>query len=241
MENQIQIESFWTDKLSCERKNNLINLANTVFGPFLTETYYHAKYVENIYGPSLATLVRVDGVAVGTNIMWRNDVDFVKAYQFADTCLLEPFRGKGLFMKLMAHVLDVLGDDLVYGFPGANSYPGCVKIGLHVEHLYKTICLFKNDAVIDDGYAAWWLRAQNGISYINKRGKYYLVRKNKSKPVATLLGRVSDATAQLFPKTEGLCLLEGFDTKSSIYNKNKSIPFVCNKKWNVPYWKIDAI
>ena len=242
----IHFECCWTDQSLPKLKHDCMALVNSGFGSFFTDAFYNAKFIENIYGPSLITVIYVDGVAAGTNVMWRNDLESVKAYQFADTCLLEQYRGRGLFKKLMAYVLEVLGDEtLVYGFPNENSYPGCVKMGLHVEHLYKTLCLFNNNnrknAEIEDGYAAWWLKAQNGISYINKRGAYYLVRKNKTKPVATLLGRVSEATARLFPQTEGFCLLIGFETKSSIYNKNKSIPLVCNKKWKIPYWKIDAI
>lgn len=218
-------------------------LANSVFGAFVTEAYFKSKFIDNIYGPSLITLAYVDGVAAGTDVMWRNDLESVKAYQTVDTCVLELFRGMGLFKKMTAFELGLLGKETpIYGFPNVNSYPGYVKMGWQVKHFYKTPCLSVKNVDIENRYAAWWLKAQNGISYIEKRGDFYLVRKHKSKPVATLLGRVSETTAMLFPKTEGLFLLKRFETKSSIYNKNKSIPLVCNQNWmKIPYWKIDAI
>lgn len=242
MTKHIHLECCWTDQPIHSLKHDFMMLANTVFGSFVTDNYYKAKFVDNIYGPSLITVAYVDGVAAGADAMWRNDLDSTKAYQTVDTCVLEQFRGMGLFKRMTYQELELLGKEtLVYGYPNVNSYPGYVKMGWQVDHLYKTLFFNTKKETIDSGYAAWWLKAQNGISYINKKGDYYLVRKHESKPVATLIGRVDEATARLFPKTEGWSLLRSFEAKSSIYNKNKSIPLVCNQKWKIPYWKIDAI
>lgn len=243
MTGKIHFECCWTDQPVPKLKQDFMVLANTVFGNFVTDHYYNAKFVDNIYGPSLITVAYVDGVAAGTDVMWRNDLDSVKAFQTVDTCVLEQFRGMGLFKNMTYFELELLGKDMpVYGFPNVNSYPGYVKMGWQVEHLYKTVCLSPDNADVEDGYAAWWLKAQNGISHMIKRGRCYLVRKHESKPTATLIGRVSETTARLFPKMEGHCLLKRFESKSSIYNKTKSIPLVCNQQWmKIPYWKIDAI
>ena len=243
MEKKIQIKNYWTDAPSRQLKNDFISLANTVFGTFVTEAYYNAKFMDNIYGPSLVTVAYVDGVAAGADVMWRNDLESLKAYQTVDTCVLEQFRGMGLFKKMTFHELELLGDGtLAYGFPNVNSYPGYVKMGWHVEHLHKTFRLSKKNADIEDGYAAWWLKAQQGITHIHKNGKYYLIRKKKKNPVATLLGQVDETTARLFPVSGSPCLFKCFESKSSIYNKNKSIPLVCNQiGLKIPYWKIDAI
>lgn len=243
MDHQILIKSCWTDDLSGKLKKDYIHLANAVFGAFVTEEYYKAKYESNIYGPSLLTVVYVDGVAAGTDVMWRNDLNGVKAYQTVDTCVLEPYRGLGLFKKLTYYELERLGQNtLVYGFPNENSFPGYVKMGWQVQHLYKTLCRpVEGDEVATD-YAAWWIKAQEGINYIRKKETFYLIRKHGKRPVATLIGRVDAKTAQLFPETKGVWLLKHFDSKPSIYNKNKSIPLVCNRpNEEIPYWKIDAI
>ena len=243
MTDKIHFEFFWTDQPVPRLKNDFLILANTVFGAYVTEGLYRTKFTDNIYGPSLVTVAYVDGVAAGTDVMWRNDLGPLKAYQTVDTCVLKQFRGKGLFRKLTCFEMEQLGNDVpVYGFPNENSYPGYIKMGWHVEHLYKSFCLTIKNAVLEDGYAAWWLKAQNGISCIRKRDGYYLVRKNTRKPVATLLGRVSETTARLFPETVGPCLLKAIEAKSSIYNMNFSIPLVCNRPgMKIPYWKIDAI
>lgn len=243
MEHQIRIESCWTDSPFLKLKNDYISLANTVFGPFVTERYYRLKFEDNIYGPSLVTVVYVDGCPAGTDVMWRNDLGGEKAYQTVDTCVLEEFRGKGLFKKITCHELDLLGlDAFIYGFPNVNSYPGYVKMGWQVQHLYNTLCCPPDAEAIDSDYAKWWMKAQSGIMHIRYKGTYCLIRKSKHKPVATLIGRVDKQTAEFFPETSPWCLLKCFQAKPSIYNKNKSIPLVCNQpNKEIPYWKIDAI
>ena len=242
MEQKIEIRNCWTDVPSNRLKRDFIRLANTVFGTFVTEAYYKAKFEDDVYGPSLLTVIYVDGQPAGADVMWRNDLWGLKAYQTVDTCVLEQYRGMGLFKKMTRWELELLGNDtLVYGFPNTNSYPGYVKMGWQVERLYKTLCLSPKKEIIEEEYAAWWLKAQPGISHIQKNGNYYLIRKKKN-PVAMLIGRVDETTARLFPKSENVRLFKSFETKSSIYNKNKSIPLVCNQpKVEIPYWKIDAI
>lgn len=243
MERQIQIKGCWTDAPSAQLKNDFITLANTVFGAFVTKDYYSAKFENNVYGPSLISVVYVDGHPAGTDVMWRNDVAGIKAYQTVDTCVLEQYRGMGLFKKTTRWELEQLGrDTLVYGFPNVNSYPGYVKMGWQVKHLYKALCLSVKCEEVEDKYAAWWLKAQQGITHIQKKGNYYLIRKKEKSPMATLIGQVDETTARLFPQSGGTFLFKRFETKSSIYNKNKSIPLVCNQpKMEIPYWKIDAI
>ena len=243
MDHQIQIKSCWTDALTAGLKSDYIRLANAVFGPFITEDYYRTKYDANIYGPSLLTVVYVDGCAAGVDVMWRNDIKGEKAYQTVDTCVLEPFRGKGLFRKMTYHELDYLGQEtLVYGFPNVNSYPGYVKMGWQVQRLYKSLCRAPRSELLASDYAFWWIKPQPGIAHIRKKRTYYLIKKHGRSPVATLIGRVDAMTAQMFPETKGIWLLKQFDTTPSIYNKNKSIPLVCNQPdKEIPYWKIDAI
>lgn len=243
MEKQTRIESFWTDQPSNALKNDFIRLANTVFGPFIDDSYYQKKFVDDLYGPSLVTVAYVDGTPAGADVLWRNDLDGRVAYQTVDTCVLEQFRGKGLFKRITQYELDLLGSEtFVYGFPNGNSYPGYVKMGWLVRHFYKTLCRPPKGAEIDPRYALWWIKAQPGIGRIHRNGHDYLVRKSKSTPMATLIGKVDAETAKEFPETAGIWLLKHFDTKPSIYNENRTIPLVCNKmQMEVPYWKIDAI
>lgn len=247
MGKQIQIKGCWTDAPSTQLKEDFIRLANTVFGAFITEAYFKVKFDENIYGPSLISLAYIDGQPVGADVMWRNDVGGLKAYQTVDTCVLEPFRGMGLFKKITQWELELLGEDtLVYGFPNVNSYPGYVKMGWQVKQLYKTLVLSNwgvaPSDTLESAYVKWWLKAQSGISHVFRKGSYYIIRKKKNNPLAVLIGQVDETTARLFPKTEGVCLFKRFETKPSRYNKNKSIPLVSNKiGMIIPYWKIDAI
>lgn len=247
MGHQIQIRGCWTDAAVPEMKNDFMVLANSVFGPFVTEAYYQTKFEHNIYGPSLLTVIYVDGQPAGADVMWRNDVRDVRAYQTVDTCVLKQFRGMGLFKKITCWELEALGEDtLVYGFPNRSSFPRYVKMGWRVNRLYKTFTLLHKDTTelnaIDADYAKWWPKAQQGILHVNSKGKQYLIRKKEKSHMAVLLGRVDGDAASLFPATKRAFLYQSFEIKPSIYNKNISIPLVCNRpKMEIPYWKIDAI
>ena len=243
MENVIRIESRWSDHGLDWFQAEFASLANLVFGPFVTTGYCKAMFDNNIHGPSLITVAYVDGQPAGVDVMWRNDLNGVEAYQTVNTCVLEPYRGMGLFKKMTHYELELLGNDtLVYGFPNANSYPGYVKMGWHVGLLHAALFSRNKCTDVDGAYATWWLQAQKGITYIRRQGDCYLIRKKSNRPLAVVIGRVDDAVARLFPKHIGPCLLKCFETKSSSYNKNKTIPFVCNQpQMEIPYWKIDAI
>lgn len=242
------IKSSWSDIVDSKLKNDFMYLTNSVFGLFLTEESFKNKYLDNIYGPSLLTVAYVDGKPAGADAMWRNDVCGIKAYQTVDTCVLEQYRGMGLFKRITCYEMDLLGEGAwVYGYPNVNSYPGYVKMGWKVERLYKTWCVLNNSKVnainkIDENYTKWWLKSQKGISFLCRKGNYFLIRKSKTKPVATILGRVDAITAKLFPETKGFLLFKAFDKQCAFYNKKKSIPLIYNKAVkDIPYWKIDAI
>lgn len=242
------IESCWSDNITLKLKKDFIFLANSVFGGFITETYFKAKFINNIYGHSLITVAYVDNNPAGADAMWRNDIQGTEAYQTVDTCVLEQFRGRGLFKKITNYELDVLGKEVwIYGYPNANSYPGYVKMGWSVERLYKSLFLlnkniqFEKD-FIDIDYATWWLKAQDGITHFVNNGCYFLIRKKASKPIATVIGRVDEETAKMFPKTNGVLALKYFSKQFAFYNKNKSMPLIFNKKIkDIPFWKIDAV
>lgn len=243
MEPHVDIVHGWTNEPLVDLKKDFMDLANAVFGMFVTDDYYKSKFMDNIYGPSLVTVAYVDGHPAGADVMWRNDLAGEKAYQTVDTCVLERYRGMGLFRKITNYELGLLGSEtFVYGFPNVNSYPGYVKMGWQVQRLFKTLCRPSQGEPLPSDYAAWWLKTQPGIRHLHKNGNYYLIRKNDKTPVATLIGQVDAQTAQLFPEMRGTWLLKHFQTKPSIYNKNKSIPLVCNgPNKEIPYWKIDAI
>lgn len=243
MEKQVIIESCWTDKELGKLKPDFIALANTVFGDFITEHYFRMKFKDNIYGSSLITVAYVDGQPAGTDVLWRNDLDGMTAYQSVDTCVLKRYRGNGLFKMITLHELDVIGPDtFVYGFPNANSFKGYLKQGWRVQYFYKTLSRLRTDTFIESKYAAWWIQSQSGICYTHVRDRYYLIRRKSPTSLATLIGRVDKDTALLFPEATGGWIVKSLDTKPSIYNRNKTIPLVCNQPgMEVPYWKIDAI
>ena len=146
-----------------------------------------------------------------------------------------------------AKISVVKQDAVIYGFPNVDSFPGFVKMGWIVQRLYKSITFLgkpRDVGYIDGPYAKWWLQFQTGISYLKRQGVCYLVRKRKGKPVGTVIGRVDEKTAVLFPKCSYLVLLISFSCQALFYNKDKfiSLVYVGNSSvMEVPYWKIDAV
>lgn len=248
MEKDLVITTCWSDEIAQKTRDDFLKVENEVFDGFLTDFLFNQKYINNIFGPSVLVVAYHNGIPVGADALWRNDVDGQIAYQSADTCVLGSYRGKGIFSKMVeAKVSFVQSDVLIYGFPNAQSFPGFVKLGWSVVKLYKAIALFvppKGVAYIDDAYAKWWLRLQSGITYMKRRGRYYLVRKKTGKPFGIIIGRVERSTALLFPKKSDVIAMEFFSPKPSFYNKGENIPVIYAKRPNetvVPYWKIDAI
>lgn len=248
MKNDIVIKAGWSNEVALQMIADFMKVENEVFGDFCTNSYFETKYLNNIYGPSVLVVAYLDGMPVGADALWRNDVDGYMAYQSADTCVLDSCRGKGIFTEMVKTKLSIVRSDaLVYGFPNSNSFPGFVKMGWSVVKMYKSVSLLcspKDKECIDDSYARWWLRFHSGISYLKRGGCYYLVRKREGKIVGMLIGRVEEKTALLFPKTSKLLLLKYFSRKSSFYNKGNNMPLIYAKNTNeisVPYWKIDAV
>ena len=91
----MQIKRIWSDKATPEEILDFRSVANRTFGSdYVTEDYFKAKFLDNIYGPSLLFLAYCDGQAVGARACWRNDLDGKEAYQSADSSVLPSFQGK---------------------------------------------------------------------------------------------------------------------------------------------------
>lgn len=74
MEQNIKIISQWTHELTAEFREQFIGIVNTVFGNVLTDEKFEWTFMQNVYDPSLLTIVFANGKAAAVDAMWRNDL-----------------------------------------------------------------------------------------------------------------------------------------------------------------------
>ena len=244
----------WSDNLSEKFIQDFLFVLGDTWhsGGDKSRKSFERRYLNNIYGNSLLTIVYADGKPAATDAMWRNDIGGRKAYQTIDTCTLEQYRGKGLFRQITEKELSLLEKEvLVYGFPNDKSFPGYVKFGWQVLEKGKThFCLtlrrcckaFQGE--IDFEYAKWYLaEKQDRVSYVKILNNYFLVIPTGRSLVAQIIGVASRETAMLFePFNIRYPLLIYSDCPTKLNGENKGSIVVWN--WQndiIPLWKCDAV
>lgn len=250
MESVWETRSSWTSSLSPKMRADFIHVVNTVFGNYCSEKYFDLKYCDNPYGESVIVVAYYNGAPIGADALWRNDVLGHKSYQSADTAVIETYRGKGVFTKMVEEKLSKVSDNcVIYGFPNRNSIHGFIKMGWSDEKLYKSLFSWKSylteySLMIDETYAAWWLKAKTGIFCLYRGGCCFLVRKSIKKPICNIIGRVDNKVASMFPRLKGLFIFTYYSkTPSKFINNDSRMTTIQYSKptIEIPYWKIDAV
>lgn len=210
----IVIKSRWSNEMSPAEIEDWRNVVNSVFGFFCTDDYFKRKYLDNIFGPSLLTVVYFNDKPIAADAFWRNDISGIESYQTTDTCVLSEYRRKGIYSAMLSdHLLNpILAKRFIYGFPNSNSYPCRIRMGWDHRLLYKHPVLLPfmfcgSLPVIHADYALWWLSSRSRVFRWNNLGKYFLVRKTTLNRVFCILGRIDKETALKFPKVERIPIL----------------------------------
>jgi hypothetical protein len=107
-------------------------------GPMIDTRHLHWKYLENPNGVAFADHVWDGSVLVGrvVYVPWkfRSGSSVIRAVLLVDLLVDREYRPKGVFLRLMAHLLDVPDCDLVYLVPNDVSAPLYEKM-LRIEPL----------------------------------------------------------------------------------------------------------
>ena len=257
MEKDIIFDLKWSDKLEPQSTfiDDFVKCVNMVFDCSMTHDAFKKKYIDNIYGPSLLTVVYIDGEPSAVDAMWRNDLFGEKAYQTIDTCVLENCRGLGIFREITKREIETLGPDvIIYGYPNKNSYPGYIKFNWKLMGAYHNRFFFgirsylkEHPKPLDYDYAKWWLGSHNNIFSIEKNGVYLLLKPTRITIVYHLLGITDIQTASLFPSLKDRKRLFPFliysSLKPQLNKKHSSQPVVYTGKDTsyIPLWKLDTI
>lgn len=224
---------------------------NEAFNSSYTKDFFVKKYFKNIYGPSILVIAYYKNTPVGADALWRNDINGKVAYQSADTCVREGYRGLGIFRRLVEYKMSLIEPDaIVYGFPNANSYPGFKKMGWNLTDEYRT-CLYngtndfkkEHEVKIDSEYARYWFMGKKGYKILHQKGKDFLVAKRSWLPIYLIIGEIDTEVSSSFDTLKGISILLYKARKVNWYNK-KQVPtrvIAFNTDIKVPVWKMDAI
>lgn len=238
----------WSDKADDRFIRDYIMLQRTVFKNNYNIQLFEKKYLQNIYGQSIIVVAYNNGKPIGARAFWRNDIQGIEAYQPGDVCVLEEYRGNGVFTEMTKIALDRISTDaLIYTFPNPNSFPAHLKMGHKLVASYYPRFFTHNkyqkesNIKMDKAYITWWLSSNKKIRYIEKKGSYYLVMGYGLPCMYIVIAEVDDNVAKLFRKCSiGVYFYRS--KKVSFYNKNKCplrvMTFNDTTIW-IPPWKAD--
>ena len=249
----LEVRSIWSNQVTPEEIMDFRSVANRTFGTdYLTEDYFKAKYLDNIYGPSLLIMAYMDGQAVGVRACWRNDLEGKEAYESADSSVLPSFQKRGIFRAILEKTAEFASDNpqaILYGYPNSNSCPVYKKLGWNVKQLYKTLFYpgfspRSRIPYINAEYALWWLKRRNKICRMKRFGRWYLVKQSTNPGRGIILGYVDRIVALCFPRAQSFLwrLFCYVDSNSSRKNRGmKNASFYNCPDPKAPWYKIDAV
>lgn len=211
---------------------------------------FKRKYYDNLYGQSVLVVVYDVDEPVAARALWRNDIGGREAYQPADTCVIEKYRGKGVFSEMTRRSMKLLPPKvIIYNYPNQYSCPGYVKMGWTLLHEYG-VRLFtpkryfkEHPIMMDNQYARWWVVGNKHLSYLKKGDKYFLVKPDRRPLMKHIVACIDEEVARLFPKSSfGIFFYPS--EKETIYNRRfmKSHVVCRNSDMKyIPTWKIDVL
>lgn len=250
MSHELIYDCRWSDRFDEKFIEDYCLVQDVVFKNKYSKKLFKKKFIDNIYGPSIIIIVYDNNYPIGARTFWRNDIDGKEAYQPGDVCVLEEFRGRGVFTEMTKRAFAMLGNNaIIYTYPNSNSFPAHLKMGnklfaSYYPRLFSHKSYQKEHTLkIDKEYADWWFSASDRIKHIKRNGCYYLVIDYGLPFMYIVLAEVEKEVAKKFPKS---CIGIYFyrSTKTSFYNKNKRPLHIVCKDDNVTYiptWKVDSL
>lgn len=251
MNKGIYYDCRWSNELDGNFIKNYIHLQDSVFHNAYKKKLFEKKFLKNIYGPSVIVVAYKGDKPVGARTLWRNDIAGRVAYQPGDVCVLEEFRGLGIFTQMTQKAFAMLErDSLIYTFPNANSFPAHLKMGNKLlSSYYPRLFSYKrykkeHTLELDKAYFNWWLSSSDKIKYIKRHGVFYLVLPYGLPLMYMVLGEVEESVALNFKRSSfGVYFYRS--TVKTFYNKRKRpIHIVCKDDDDVKYiptWKVDSL
>lgn len=239
----------WSDACDEQFIADYLYIQNKIFG-VATRNEFHRQFEQNIYGRSVIEVVYINRKPAAARALWRNDVYGLEAYQPGSTCVIESYRGNGLFKEMTRRAINMLPTNaIVYNFPNHNSFSGYIKMGWTHLHDYglRILTLPKayrkeHPVMMDEAYADWWVVGRD-ICYTKRFGHYFLIRKDHRPLCYRIVAEVKKNIAEHFVHIKfGLFFYQSECT--TWYNKRFAKTHVVTRNPElgyIPIWKIDAI
>lgn len=243
--------SGWSYELSEDQINGYVELHKKVFESSFSTEDFDAKFVRNIFGPSVHVLVYDGDMLIAIRSLWRNDLGTVIAYQPCDTAVSADYRGFGIFKVMTDEALVLVGDAEIYNFPNDNSRRLYLKNGwiIHRE-LNKNLFSIRGynkhcqDAMIPDEYVKWYFERISSLCVIKKGRRFWLLSP-RGKGMYIVIGEISEDVYRrgVFKTVHVGVLFFRSSCKSKIRHLNHSTYIVVKGeiKEDIPSWKVDAV
>lgn len=241
----------WSNIIDDKFLEDFLSVLNAVFGGFNKQTLQR-KITNNVYGSSLLSIAYCGNVPIGVDAMIRNDIKGRICFETIDTCVLENYRGLGVFSTItkreVKEIIDVYPEACIYGFPNANSYPGYIKMKWVVQcELFPTLFLppffnKNNPDTIDLTYGKWLSNSDQKF-YCFKWGRnHYLIKQGRK--YYQLIGRIDSDAALIFEREKHPGMIKCFSKSKPFFINNKgyygSIVTYEKVPFEIPYWKCDT-
>lgn len=238
------IKGMYSSEIEKQDIEKFLKIFNKVFNTTKSINWFENKYKNNLYGNSLILMCYKDNECIATQCFFRNDIMGEKAFQSADSSVLEEFQGLGIFSKLIEIGQEILGkDQYIYGFPNNNSLKTFINKNWYINKR-KKYTFFKKSLIntvsfIEQEYLNMLLKAKsNNIFYVKKYNNYYLVAQKKYN-LYVILGKISKENLKNLKKPFFPILL----IYSDFGKIGNGMLLVENyKKYpNIPIYKIDTL
>lgn len=240
----------WSNEVDEKFIKDYCVVQDTVFQNNYSYELFNKKFIANIYGPSIIIVVYDKNRAIGARSFWRNDIGQKEAYQPGDVCVLNEYRGNGIFTEMTKKAFAMLPKDaIIYTFPNSNSFPAHLKMGNKLlASCYPRLFTHKryqeeHSLLLDKEYIGWWLASRKDIRHIKREGRFYLVIPYGLPFMYMVLAEVEREVAKKYPKS-GIGIYFYRSKKTSFYNKNKRPLHIVCKENNISYiptWKVDSL
>lgn len=141
---QVKLEQLTFRRYQAEDVDQYIEFFQIVYGKVLDANFFHWKHRQGIQSPEAPLIFLVlnpKGQIIGANSFFpetlvytepKESTSNLRAVQSGDTMVHPDYRGRGIFMKLLAYSVQELRKDGyagIFGFANGNSYPGFKKFG----------------------------------------------------------------------------------------------------------------
>lgn len=180
-----------------------LSVLSEVYGREYTRHHFTKRYNDDKKLTSIVILAYYKNKIVGVQTFMRCDIDRTIAYQSGDSVVLSSQQGKGIFSSMVRLGVEIIGNELIFGFPNPNSLPAFKKMGWQVmdSRRYKVKFRIDEDNLIKP-IKSKLLKCfidKNVYYYWKQNNTFYLLQK-KTKIFYLVIGIIQQEDTKYFKR-----------------------------------------